>query len=210
MQLTAVDNVIRTEKRDKYHVIYADPPWETKAGRPFAGYKVVDGVQVFHSVDTKSRELAYPTMTVEEICALNVKGVSNKDCHLYLWVTNQYMNRFDEVLKAWGFKYSTVLTWNKKPMGRGLGGTYSISAEYLVFATRGSLKPLKRITGTVFDVKREYVNGAPCHSRKPSFFADLILEVSPGRKLEMFARVKREGFDAWGNEIENSTDIILK
>lgn len=60
-----------------------------------------------------------------------------------------------EIIKAWGFKYSTTLVW---------GGTYKVSTEFLIFATKGKLATKKGINGTWFDVKRKYVNGYPCHS----------------------------------------------
>ena len=40
------------------------------------------------------------------------------------------------------------------------------------------------------------------HSQKPDEQYDLIEHVSPGPRLEMFARRPRPGWTAWGNEIE--------
>jgi N6-adenosine-specific RNA methylase IME4 len=39
------------------------------------------------------------------------------------------------------------------------------------------------------------------HSRKPDEFYDLIRRVSPGPRLDMFSREKRDGFEQHGNEI---------
>ena len=191
----------------RYACIYADPPWHTKAGRPLSGYKMKDGKQTFQAAGNTSRPLAYPTLTVEQIAALDVKGIAAPDAHLYMWVTNQYLLQAGEIIKAWGFKYSTALVWAKRPMGGGLGGTYRITTEFLLFATRGSLKAKKSITGTWFEQKRKYVNGAPCHSKKPDFFRDMIAEVSPGPHLEMFAREQHEGWDVFGNEVPNSISL---
>jgi len=192
----------------KYNVIYADPPWQTKAGRDLGKYKVEEGKQVFNVKDNKSRELPYKSMSVAEICNLPIKNLAADNAHLYLWVTNQYLLKAQEVIAAWGFKYSTTLVWCKKPLGGGLGGNYKISTEFLLFATRGSLKANERHTGTWFEVKRPYVNGYPCHSKKPEFFRELIEKVSPGPYLELFARHETEGWSVFGNEVENS--IILK
>ena len=191
----------------KYNVIYADPPWSQKAGRKLSDYKVIDGKQIWNSSETKSQDLAYPTMTVEEICALPVGDIAAKDAHLYLWVTNQYLMRASEVIKAWGFKYSTCITWKKKRMGGGLGGAFRITHEHLLFCRRGKLSTIGIIPETVIEAKRPYVNGYPCHSKKPEIFAQMIEQVSPGLKLEMFARAEREGWDVFGNEVSNS--IIL-
>jgi N6-adenosine-specific RNA methylase IME4 len=197
--------MMTTDKvRGSYSCILADPPWRTKAGRPFAGYKVVDGIQIFNSTDNKSRKLAYNTLTVEEIASLKVKELAADNAHLYMWVTNQYLMKAEQVIKAWGFNYSTTLIWVKKPMGGGLGGTFRITTEFLLFATRGKLKAKKNVIGTWFEQKRQYVNGYPCHSKKPDFFQELIESVSPGPYLELFARQQREGWDVFGDEVENS------
>jgi N6-adenosine-specific RNA methylase IME4 len=192
----------------KYNIIYADPPWDQKGGRPLSGgYKKLDGVQIFNPKSNKSANLPYNTMCIDAIKKLPVSDICNNDAHLYIWVTNKYLMQVGEIIKSWGFKYSTTLVWIKKPIGGGMGGAFKISTEFLIFATKGKLKTKKSIVGTWFDVKRKYVNGYPCHSKKPDFFRDLISSVSTGNKIELFAREKHDDWDSWGNEIE--TDIIL-
>lgn len=194
----------------KYDVIYADPAWEQKAGRPLSGgYKKEKGVQVFNPKSDKSANLPYNTMKFEDIVNLPIKNLTADNCHLYLWVTNKYLMKAEEVVKAWGFKYSTTLVWCKKPIGSGMGGTFKVSTEYLIFATKGKVNELvnKKINGTWFEEKRQYVNGYPCHSKKPDFFYELIEKVSKGKKLELFSRNIRQGWDAWGDEIQGSIKL---
>jgi len=192
----------------KYNVIYADPPWQQKAGRNLSGgYKKENGVQVFNPVSISSENLPYETLTVDEIASIDVKGITAVDAHLYLWVTNKYLLEASKIINAWGFKYSTCIIWAKKPIGGGMGGTFRVSHENLLFCTKGSLKSNCRIVGTVFSVKRPYVNGYPCHSKKPDFFYDIIDKVSPGNRIELFARNKREGWDCWGNEVESDIEL---
>lgn len=192
---------------DGYNVILCDAPWKTKAGRQLQGYRMGEGKQKFVALNNKARDLSYPTMSVKEIKALDVKSISADNAHLFFWTTNQYLPQAFEIIKEWGFKYSTTLVWAKKPMGGGLGGTFGVTTEYLIFATKGKLKSCERIIGTWFEVKRKYVNGYPCHSKKPDFFYELIEKVSPGKRLEMFARNNRKGWDVFGNECENSITI---
>lgn len=92
-------------------------------------------------------------------------------------------------------------------MGGGLGGTFKIATEFLLFATRGKLKAKRSVTGTWFDQKRQYLNGHPCHSKKPVFFHELIESVTPGEYLELFAREQRAGWDVFGNEVPNSITL---
>jgi N6-adenosine-specific RNA methylase IME4 len=192
----------------KYKTIIADPPWEQKSGPKMSGqYVVIDGEQQFDFVSLKSADLPYVTMSVDDICSMPIKDMADKDAMLFLWVTNKHLPNAFKVIEAWGFKYSTCLTWAKKPMGGGLGGTFRIGHEHLIYATRGKAGAKGKVKGTVFDVKREYEGGYPCHSRKPKFFLDMIDELSHGPKLELFARRERDGWDVYGNEVENSIEI---
>lgn len=88
----------------KYNIIYADPPWEVKAGPPWAS-------------SGRSRDLEYPTMSVEEIKSLPVAGLVESNAHLYLWTINKYIPETYEIARAWGFKPSALLTWNKPAHG---------------------------------------------------------------------------------------------
>lgn len=187
----------------RYSTIYADPPWEVKAG-PLCGR------EGFLDSGGPSRDLAYPSMTVDEIKALRVAEVALDDAHLYLWATNGYLPAAFGVAKSWGFQYSTTLVWAKKVMGGGLGGAFGISTEFLLFCRRGSLRHERKHEGTWFDFKRPYdERGKPMHSGKPGEFYAVIEGVSPGPFLEMFARKNRLGWDAWGNECL-SVDLPLQ
>lgn len=194
--------------KKKYNVIYADPPWSQKAGRKMSGYKVVDGKEIWNSNHIKTENLPYPTMTVNEIAALPVKEISENDAFLFMWVTNKYLLQSEKVIKAWGFEYVACITWKKKRMGGGLGGVVRITTEHLLFCRRGNLKAIGNIPESAIEAKRPYVNGSPCHSKKPEVFMELIEAVSPpGSKLEMFARNQRIGWDVFGNEVENSIKL---
>jgi len=191
----------------RYSVIYADPPWQQKTGRAMNGYKMVDGKQIWNSIVNKSSDMDYQTMTVDEIAAMPVKEIAEDNAHLYLWVTNKYLLDAKKVIEAWGFKYSTCITWKKKRMGGGLGGAIRITHEHLLFCRRGNLKAIGIIPESVIEAKRPYVNGYPCSSKKPEVFAQMIEQVSPGTRLEMFAREERKGWDVFGNQVENSITL---
>lgn len=186
----------------RYRTIVADPPWNVKAGPASGAYKVENGKQVWNlDPGAKSRDLAYPTMTLSEIAALPVASLAEADAHLYLWATNGYLPHAFDVIRAWGFTYSTTLVWCKTPFGGGgLGGTWRITTEYLLFARRGTLSATGQHIGTWFHEKRPYEGGYAKHSKKPASFQDRIEQVSPGPYLEMFARCQRLGWDTWGDE----------
>lgn len=166
------------------------------------------GREGFHDAHGASRELAYPTMTVSEIAALPVASLVERDAHLYLWVPNKYVEDAYDVARAWGFRPSTLLVWCKKTMGGGLGGTFGISTEYVLFSRRGSLAANHRVPQTWFEWKRPYdERGKPKHSAKPPELQEMAESVSPGPFLELFAREHREGWASWGNEVDSHVEM---
>lgn len=194
----------------KYRTICADPPWHVKAGPGGVGYVLNDdGVQIWEQSSRPSRDLAYPTMAVEEIAALPVADLAEDDAHLYLWTINRYVEDAYDIARAWGFQPSTLIVWAKNPMGGGLGGAWGITTEFVLFARRGSLKAAGRVTGTWFNWPRAYdFRGKPRHSAKPEHFYDMVEQVSPGPYVELFARDHhRLGWDVWGNESANTASM---
>ena len=82
----------------KYSIIYADPPWRYEQSK-------VQG----------SAEKHYPTMSIEQLCALPVKEIADKDCILFLWATFPQLQEALQLIKAWGFRYKTIaFLWLKQ------------------------------------------------------------------------------------------------
>lgn len=148
--------------------------------------------------------MSYNCMTIDEIKQLPVGGLAADNCELYLWVTQKYLPVSFEIIAHWGFKYCQTLVWCKKPMGTGQGGVYCPTTEFIILARRGKMPKCTRIDSTWWQIKRESK-----HSRKPEFFQNLIETVTDGPRLEMFARRQREGWDVFGNEVENSIEINM-
>lgn len=184
---TAADLLRRV--RGTFGTILADPPWQfmNRTGKMAPEHK---------------RLHRYPTMRLEEICALPVADLAAAQSHLYLWVPNALLREGLEVMKAWGFIYKTNLVWIKVrkdygPDGRGVGFYFRNVTEVLLFGTRGRLRtgPCgRRQVNVMISQKRE-------HSRKPDECYDIIEGCSPGPYLELFARHGRPGWRQWGNEI---------
>lgn len=184
----------------RYCTVLADPPWRQKAGPLTGDFGVgfaVDGHR-------PSQDLAYPTMSLGQIEALPVNTLAAADAHLYLWVTNRYVEHAHDVARAWGFTPSTLLVWAKETMGGGMGGdAFGISTEFLLFARRGSLPALNRYQRSWFQWKRRYDDrGKPMGSAKPLESYGMIEDVSPGPYVELFSRERRPrlGWDYWGDE----------
>ena len=177
----------------RYRTIVADPPWAhpDSGGRTQSTAGNWGGKWLGYE-----SKVPYERMTLDAIKALPVPDLADRDAHLYLWTINGFLRDAYEVVEAWGFKPSTLLTWCKAPMGIGLGGAYTITAEFVIYARRGSLKPLRRWDSTWFHFKRPYNhNGGPAHSAKPEGFLDVVEQVSPGPYAELFGRRARFGWD---------------
>jgi N6-adenosine-specific RNA methylase IME4 len=177
----------------KYRTIVADPPW----AMPTGGAANADS----WDAGRKPSALPYSTMSVDDISDLPVRDLSFPDAHLYLWTTNAYLERSFGIVNWWGFRPSQVLVWAKTPRGLGMGGAFSNTTEFVLFARRGSLQPLARTDSTWWNWRRGK------HSAKPEAFLDLVETVSPGPYLELFARRQRLGWDTWGNEALNHIEL---
>lgn len=175
----------------KYEIIYADPPWQE-----IGGGKIVRGANKH-----------YPLMKTKDIASLPIKNVSAENSHLYLWVTNNFLPDGLFVMKEWGFEYKTLITWVKHRFG--LGQYFRGQTEHCLFGVRGVL-PYK-----VVDGKRQQgvtVIHAPRteHSEKPYEMREVIEKVSDREgynKIELFARIKVQGWDVWGNELLNDINM---
>ena len=178
----------------KYGIIYADPPWHYRVySKKGAG---------------RSAESHYPTMTIEEIQALPVSELADKDCALFMWITFPLLKESLSVLSAWGFKFKTIaFVWikqNRKSDSQfwGMGYRTRANAEFCVLATKG--KP-KRMAKNVHQVIVSHIEE---HSKKPDEARRRIVRLMGDLpRIELFARQKSAGWDVWGNEVES--DIIL-
>lgn len=177
-----------------YRTVVADPPWDhsdgtgwdpgdddhrRKPGMPSRGGK-------------RSTGLPYGVMSLDEIRALPIEGLVERDAHLYLWTTNRYLRAAYTIAEAWGFAPVKPLIWCKEPMGF-MGRPFTSSAEFILFARRGSLSHQS-------DAGRQWwVWPRSQHSAKPEAFLDIVEQVSPGPYLEIFARRARFGWDYAGD-----------
>jgi len=178
----------------QYNIIYADCPWQ---------YKVWS-----KKGQGRSAENHYPTMRIEDICALPVSSMAAPDCALFMWVTFPTLPDAFKVMEAWGFTYKTVaFVWvkrNRKSPGWfwGLGHWTRANAEMCLLATKG--KP-KRVSAKVHQIIDSPVEE---HSKKPDETRRRIVElVGDLPRIELFARQTTPGWDVWGNEVKSN--IIL-
>jgi N6-adenosine-specific RNA methylase IME4 len=178
-----------------YRCILADPPWaQTMTGRRS------------RAKGGPAAAMPYQTMSLEDIKALPVADHAAPGAHLWLWTTNEFLRAGFEVMEAWGFKYLAPIHWLKPS---GIGNWFVHRTQTMLFGYRERCEfPRARYLPNVIETSQP-----TAHSAKPDATYGYIESVSPGPRLELFARPwtpmfpKREGWHVWGNEIVS--DITL-
>ncbi len=164
---------------NKYKIIYADPPWQY-------GDKGVDNYG--HT------ECHYPTLSINELCNLPIRDITEENAVLFIWVTSPFLENSFKVINSWGFKYKTSFVWDK--IKHNFGHYNSVRHEFLLIATKGLCIPdIKELHDSVVSIRR-----SDKHSEKPSYFRELIEKLYIGKKIELFSRSEHDGWDVWGNE----------
>lgn len=172
----------------KYKTIYVDPPWPERGGG-----KIKRGA-----------DRHYKLMTLKEIAALNVPTLADTNCHLYLWVTNNYLPAAIEVIKAWGFRYITLISWVKDRIG--LGQYFRGLSEHCIFAVKGRL-PYRYVAGKRAQGVTAFYAPKRKHSQKPEQMRKMIETVSYPPRIELFAREHHRGWDVWGDEADGNNNL---
>lgn len=216
---------------EKYQVIVADPPWfynnrktggERKNKTKFGGgaqkhyslMRLADIIALRQKLDAWAAQnsilflwATFPTLPD----ALRVmEGWGFRYATIgFPWVkpVRAFYNVAQELLKIGDLPeksrtYGGMILAARKFKGRRLfkpgPGYYTASnAEAVLCGVRGSMKPFETmIDSVIFEPVRE-------HSRKPEIVQDRIDRMYPHvRRLEMFARRARPGWEVWGNQVE--------
>jgi N6-adenosine-specific RNA methylase IME4 len=196
----------------RYRCILIDPPWPEYGG----------------GKSKRGADRHYPLLSVRKIAALPVEELAADDAHLWLWSTGNFLAHAIDCARGWGFRYVNFRPWVKAdraimvgsyvdempadaqrrevviPQRAGLGQYMRCDAEILLFCVRGlALMPRHKPRQTIYAPRGR-------HSAKPACVYADIERMSPGPRLEMFARQKREGWHAWGNEVESDIEVTTQ
>lgn len=176
--------------KETYGLIYADPPWKQSKG----GKK---------SVREKSsgKPLDYPTCSLDEIREhlRLATEFTTENSILFLWTIDKYLFEAQQIAESLGYKLHARMIWDKVT-GIPAAFTVRYGHEYLLYMYKGKLTPVARDErGKIHTVFRERVTK---HSKKPNVAYEIIERLYPDlKKLEMYARETRDGWDSFGNEV---------
>jgi N6-adenosine-specific RNA methylase IME4 len=165
---------------EKYDVIVIDPAWEME--------------KIKRDVAPTQVGFDYPTMTIDEIKQFQLP--SEKDCHVFMWITHKHLPFGFEIFNSWGVKYVLTFVWHKNG-GFQPFGLPQYNCEFVLYGKIGTPEfcDLKSFN-VCFNADRQG------HSVKPDEFYETIRRVTKGKKIDIFNRRKIEGFDTYGNEAQ--------
>lgn len=178
------------ETENRYSVIYSDPPWNQKKGN------------LRKCRPNQSRELDYNTLSIEEITEIHrkAKELEESKANVFMWTIDKFLHETESMMKSLGYELHARMIWDKE---NGIAPAFTVrfSHEYLLWFYRKGhiLMPENETRGKYTTVFRER---ATKHSKKPECVYEMIEEMFPEcKKLEMFARIERIGWDSFGNEL---------
>jgi N6-adenosine-specific RNA methylase IME4 len=174
--------------------VLADPPWN------------------YYGDQTKWAAAAkfYPLMPDDDIAALPIGDLLAPRGVLFLWATSPRLDFAMSCLEKWELAWrGMAFVWIKtradgRPIGaQGVRPSIVKPLSEFVLAgspvVRGRPMPLadEGVCQTVFAPRGR-------HSEKPAAVAERIERLYPNaRRLELFARSRRPGWDAWGDGVDS-------
>jgi len=175
-----------------FDIVLADPPWRFETRSNKGRSRSPDG-PLGH----------YQTMSIEDIAALPVRTLSNRNAVLFMWATVPFLGIAFSVAEAWGFEYRSSMVWVKERTATGYWARNR--HEIILICRRGRFRPPTpslRPDSVIEGQQRG-------HSHKPDALYQIIEAAWPkATKIELFARRHRPGWEAWGDQLpETGSDI---
>ena len=195
VQNSKIDEMFPTLPKNKYQIIYADPPWDYGGKMQYDKSSIKsENIGFKKDIFISSASFKYPTLKLHELKQLDVRSISDEDCLLFMWTTGPQMANSIILGEAWGFEYKTVaFVWDKMVHNPG---RYTLSQTEFVLVFKKGKIPSPRGARNVRQLITSHRNE---HSTKPIEVIDGITKMFPEQnKIELFARSSRNGWDNWG------------
>ena len=196
-----------------YQLLLADPAW---AFRTFNGKNRTPTQKAFREAEDH-----YATMPVEEMCALPVAPIAAKNALLAMWVVGSHIPDAFQLAFAWGFPtcVTDLFYWAKQKLVQRdqidlFTGDIPEPRMSMGYHSRKQLEPCllfsrgKGLPVHAHDVRQLIVAPSIGHSRKPAAQYDRLERLyGDVKRIELFARNTRAGWDCWGNEVGKFDEV---
>ena len=118
-----------------------------------------------------------------------------------MWTTNKMLKHTWDIFESWGVNYHLTLPW-VKTNGMCPMFSYKFASEFCMLGFYG--KPMQKFNKCVrLNWLQTAQAKAGSHSAKPNEFYDLIKDMSPDPRIDIFSRKEHDGFDQWGDQAVN-------
>lgn len=177
-------DLLSLPRAGQYGCVLADPPWLFRTySHPVEG-----------RVPQRAMQQHYKVEHTDDLALLPVRQITAPNCALFMWVVGSHFEHAINIAHAWGFNFkTTAFVWRKPSIGMGYW-TRKRTETCLLF-TRGKPKRLSAGVDELIEAPRRE------HSRKPDEQYERIEKLVAGPYVELFARQRRDGWDAFGNEV---------
>lgn len=179
-------------EESKFGVIVADPPWSFN-----------DKLKYPKDSVRRSSDDIYPTLNLNSIKALPVNELAQDNAILALWVPSAMLHAGMDVMESWGFNYKQLWIWGKTSkkdptrLAFGMGRLARNCHEPCLVGVKGKYTKFLQNHSQ----RNLFMHHSLPHSKKPESIQDSLEKMFPQwRKLELFARRHRQGWDCLGNE----------
>ena len=200
----------------KYRTIVVDPPWKISnpnTGEVFMAEK--RGANKNRPEGLKRKDPHYSegitsayegTMSIDELKDWDlVPRLAAHDCIIFLWIVNMHLFQAPYILEKWGFNLGhggRVMTWHKGgPCARSPASWLS-NGEFVVVGTKGKTDEHRRYFKSTSGLHSVFSAMNEGNSIKPAKFYRMIEPCTYAPRVDVFARRRHLGFDAWGNQVE--------
>lgn len=206
-------NTLASLRGSKFQLLLADPAW---AFRTFNGRNRTPTQKQFREAEDH-----YATMSTDDMAALPVSDIVAKDALLAMWAVGSHLPDAHRLAAAWGFPtcVTDLFYWAKQKLVQAdqidlFTGDIPPPRMSMGYHTRKQVEPCllfsrgKGLPVCAHDVRQLIVAPSLGHSRKPVEQYDRLERLyGDVKRIELFARNTRKGWESWGNEVGKFDEV---
>jgi N6-adenosine-specific RNA methylase IME4 len=134
---------------------------------------------------------------------------AQRNACMFFWRVAAMQREAFDIIDSLGFEVKSELVWEKKTKtGKdhfGMGWYARMAHETCLICTRGRVTVLNHSTRSRFSAPCPVdERGRVIHSAKPDRFFEIVEQLVPGPRLELFARKQRPEWTCLGNEMQEA------